>query len=925
MQTRYLPRQLLHALCTLLLMLATLPGAVAAAPTANLPARAAPQRQPETAAGAHAHAISRSYPSGPLAPPEAGYGPGSVDNSTATTTFTVSSSDFAPGAVVTKATIDIAFAKVGDGACPGPGGGDDWAEEIRFRLLAPDSTVVTLVDFNDYLYSNPDVGPVTVTFDDDAASTVAGLPIQDGVFRPSIGALADFVGLDPAANGGVWTLELSDLDPTDPLCFGSATLYITAGLLPDLSVEKTGSPDPVNAGEYLYYTVTARSVAGDVVASGVRVTDTLPLQVDYVTDTGGCAFGAGTGPGGADQLFCPLPDIAPGSSRSFQVQVRVPADAVTNTLDGTLVLTNSVEVSAETVDPEPLNNQVVANTFVRDLADLRVVKLSLPNTTVRAGEVFTYTILVDNLGPSHARGVALQDDILSTGAFTLLRIIEDPGRDDSCVATPTSNGTMVACELNAPLEPQVGLPGNGRWTVGLEVQANEAQGVSNLVQVYTQPNGTPDPNWSNNQAQSFTSVTAVADLEVVKTAVGQVQVDGQPGGVFAPTADRVTAGGALTYTLTITNHGPSTAENVVARDFLPPAVAVRAAVPAQGICNQGAPGDPAGSLRCHLGSLAPAQATTVIVVATAPSSLPGGTNLYNEALVSSDTFDPDNVNDLAVHWTAVDAWADLGVDKAAHPAPALLGQVITYVVAVRNGGPSDAVGAAVLDPVPAGLTGAVWECAAAGGASCTTGGAGSIDEQVGLPAGGALTYTLRSTVAAAVSITNTATVTVPVGVGDPNSDNNVASVSNAPHALFLPLVARAFVSSGPDLVVSGIAVAANSAQVTIRNQGSAPVTQGFWVDLYINPQPAPTAVNQVWADLAAQGIAWGVARSGAAAGAGRDARSHRRRPLLRAGFQPRLLAHPGGHADLRSGRLLRAGHGVWHRAGDARDDRGGLQ
>ena len=32
----------------------------------------------------------------------------------------------------------------------------------------------------------------------------------------------------------------------------------------------------------------------------------------------------------------------------------------------------------------------------------------------------------------------------------------------------------------------------------------------------------------------------------------------------------------------------------------------------------------------------------------------------------------------------------------------------------------------------------------------------------------------------------------------------------------------------------------------------------FWVDLYIDPAMAPTAVNQIWPDLSDEGLVWGV-------------------------------------------------------------------
>jgi hypothetical protein len=46
------------------------------------------------------------------------------------------------------------------------------------------------------------------------------------------------------------------------------------------------------------------------------------------------------------------------------------------------------------------------------------------------------------------------------------------------------------------------------------------------------------------------------------------------------------------------------------------------------------------------------------------------------------------------------------------------------------------------------------------------------------------------------------------------------------------------------------------------------VKDDFWVDLYINPSPIPTQVNQTWPFLATRGAVWGVTASSAAVPAG---------------------------------------------------------
>jgi hypothetical protein len=80
---------------------------------------------------------------------------------------------------------------------------------------------------------------------------------------------------------------------------------------------------------------------------------------------------------------------------------------------------------------------------------------------------------------------------------------------------------------------------------------------------------------------------------------------------------------------------------------------------------------------------------------------------------------------------------------------------------------------------------------------------------------------------------------------------------------YLPLVIKGC-RMGPDLVVERLQASANAATVVIKNQGSAPTTDDFWVDLYVNPPAAPT-LNDPWEyGGAPYGAAWGVTQDIAA-------------------------------------------------------------
>jgi hypothetical protein len=77
------------------------------------------------------------------------------------------------------------------------------------------------------------------------------------------------------------------------------------------------------------------------------------------------------------------------------------------------------------------------------------------------------------------------------------------------------------------------------------------------------------------------------------------------------------------------------------------------------------------------------------------------------------------------------------------------------------------------------------------------------------------------------------------------------------HQVHLPLIMHAY-ATAPDLVVEQLTATSLGVQVVIKNQGNAAATDDFWIDAYIDPDPAPTRVNQIWNELADEGLVWGV-------------------------------------------------------------------
>ena len=61
-------------------------------------------------------------------------------------------------------------------------------------------------------------------------------------------------------------------------------------------------------------------------------------------------------------------------------------------------------------------------------------------------------------------------------------------------------------------------------------------------------------------------------------------------------------------------------------------------------------------------------------------------------------------------------------------------------------------------------------------------------------------------------------------------------------------------------MVQSVVASSDMITVVITNIGDAPAYEAFWVDAYVDPNPPPTAVNQIWWDQnrSQQGVAWAV-------------------------------------------------------------------
>jgi uncharacterized repeat protein (TIGR01451 family) len=153
------------------------------------------------------------------------------------------------------------------------------------------------------------------------------------------------------------------------------------------------------------------------------------------------------------------------------------------------------------------------------------------------------------------------------------------------------------------------------FTVVVHALSSDANGstITNTAAVTTT---TTDDSAANDETSTVTSkVVAVADLAVTKMGPGVV-----------------TAGTRATYTIVLTNNGPSDAQNVVLSDSLPAGATVLAITPAGGNPNAFILGGSGGTVTEAATAAVTAGRTNVFtVVVFAPASLAAGANFSDTA------------------------------------------------------------------------------------------------------------------------------------------------------------------------------------------------------------------------------------------------------------------------------------------------------
>ncbi len=204
------------------------------------------------------------------------------------------------------------------------------------------------------------------------------------------------VRLDPVFPAGtttltnsavIWTITRGD-DPANNTAEDTTDVFAFV----TLDLQKTGTPEPVDAGTPITYTLTW-SVGGNAFADNIVLTDTLPAEVDFTAASDGGTYDAGT------------------RTVTWNLGNHLPGDSGTVTLVGTvhtplpngLILTNVAHIE----DASGATADVTADNTVRSDHQLSITKTG--PSEVDNGSLITYTIAYEVTGNEPAPNVVITD------------------------------------------------------------------------------------------------------------------------------------------------------------------------------------------------------------------------------------------------------------------------------------------------------------------------------------------------------------------------------------------------------------------------------------------------------------------------------------------------------------------------------------
>jgi uncharacterized repeat protein (TIGR01451 family)/fimbrial isopeptide formation D2 family protein len=495
-------------------------------------------------------------------------------------------------------------------------------------------------------------------------------------FAPALIVTGD---IDSSVTGDVTNVAtVTGINPDPTPSNNTASTTDPVGTDTTLLLQKSLDSGTVIAGNTVQYRLDVNN-AGRADARNVIIVDPLPNGLTFagnvtsIVGTWSCTETNST----PSTVTCILSGTLPASgsdTASVSFAALVPSSLplgtqVENT--ATASADNATDVS-DSATGEPLGE-----------SDLALVK-ALTSSSPVAGGTATYRLDVTNYGPTDNVGsitvtetppAGFRITAIAGSGWTCSTIAGGASATCSWDTGLVANASATAITVTATIAPSV--------SAGEHINTASAAGISDYA----------DPNLANNTDDAAATVSTDSALTIVKSGEATL-----------------IPGTATSYTITVTNAGPSNATDVLLADLLPPGITATALTGSGWSCSL-------ATATCEIASL-PVGSSSILVDATVAANVADGAQLTNTATV--EWGDSSGRDSATADFTGTAATsADLSLVKTATSPEATAGTTGTYELSVANNGPSDASGPIVItDTLPAGLTyvsatsaGDVWTCA----------------------------------------------------------------------------------------------------------------------------------------------------------------------------------------------------------------------
>ncbi len=359
----------------------------------------------------------------------------------------------------------------------------------------------------------------------------------------------------------------------------------------------------------LTYTMKYANTSASTAASAVELKDVLPAGTTFVSATSNPLATPTTTPavGSSGTVTWNFSSVAAGASGSVSVVVGVPDD-----LTGTSSISNTGTISS--TETAPVNATALTEVVGGAGSASLVLSKAVSKTALTAGDTATYTLRVVNTGTAAASGVTVSDTLPSTGYFTYAGCSASVGTCSVSGSLLTWSAGNLAAGATATLAVTMNVATSG-VPAGITLLNNHAT-VSDSGYC---TGGTPPASCTSNTVT--VSISGNPNLTLTKTS-------------SVPQATVLAPGNEVTYTLTVSNAGSSSASGVVVYDPLPANMAYSAVVSA----GPGAASFDALNNRMvfNIGNLAAGASATVAFKAKVSSLSSGSVQLLNTGSVTAD-------------------------------------------------------------------------------------------------------------------------------------------------------------------------------------------------------------------------------------------------------------------------------------------------